>query len=969
MSHSPVLRLAGIAGIVTSLSCAPVAPSTGTAPAGGRPALRNVSPSLSAPLPPDAMAWIESTLASMTLRERIGQMVMIWVLGDYTSTSDSTFAQAIDRIELDRVGGVVMSLGSPIEVAEKVNAMQRRSRVPLLIASDVEPGLGRLEGGIFLSGTLTGGTATVLPSNMAIGATAKVSHARTAGRITGLESRAIGIHLAFAPTVDVNNNPRNPVINVRSFGEDARAVAAMSAAFVEGMQEVGVAATVKHFPGHGDTDTDSHLALPIITADRRRLDTLELLPFRETIRVGAAAVMSAHIALPSVSGDSTPATLVPAIFTDLLRDTLGFRGLTVTDAMDMRGIGGGYGIEESTLRAVRAGTDILLMPPDIPVAMAALTAAVERGDISRDRIDASVRRILELKVRTGAVQRPIVSLDSLREVVGSAPHRAASQRIADDAITLLRNDDRQLPLTPGTPTAVVTFAADADVVSGRAFTSEVRAAIPESRALRISVNVSRGRLDSLFRPNERVVVATFVRTIEGEGRFAVGEHVARWLDSIAVQRPVTVVAFSNPYVIREFPWISGYVATFGRGEAIERAAARAITGRLPFRGRAPTTLPGFFSAGDGAAEAFEPEAPTIQDSLRTLLESSVRDSIFPGAIAIVGDRGGVLAQVSAGRIDWAADAPAPDAHTLWDIASLTKVVGMTTAMMQLSESGRVLLDAPVQRYLPEWTGPRKDLVTVRQLLTHSSGLPAWRPLYTEASTPEGARQLVLEAQLDTAPGTRYVYSDLGAILLGMIVERVSGESLDGYLTRHVFGPLGMQETRYRPPAEWLPRIAPTEVDPWRGRHIRGEVHDENASRLGGISAHAGLFSSAHDLSRFARALLAGGSLDGHRVVRATTLREFTRVQDPRLSHRALGWETPNGINSAGRLLRRPAFGHTGFTGTSIWIDPANDRFVILLTNRVNPSRARTGIAAVRQAAADAAVTLRAGGPPAAVSAP
>ena len=896
----------------------------------------------------------------MPLRDRVAQMVMIWVLGDYTSTTDSSFAWAVDRIEIDHVGGIVMSLGSPIEVAAKVNALQRRSRIPLLVASDVEPGLGRLEGGVFTPGLLAGGNATVLPSNMAIGATGNAAHAREAGRITGLESRAIGIHLAFAPTVDVNNNPLNPVINVRSFGEEPRAVSALSAAFVEGVQGVGVAATVKHFPGHGDTDTDSHNALPIVGASRARLDSLELMPFRATIAGGVAAVMSAHIALPAISGDSTPATLVPAIFRDLLRDTLGFRGVAVTDAMDMRGVGAGYGVEESAIRAVQAGSDILLMPPDIPAAIAAVVAAVERGEIAPERIEASVRRILELKVRTGAIQRPVVSLDSLRLVVGAASHRRYAQAIAEDAITLLRNDDRQLPLAAAGRTAVLTFAAESDVAAGRVFAAELRAAIPESRSVRLTPATSRARLDSLLRPEERVVIATFIRTIEGEGRFAVGEHVARWIDSVAVTRPVTVVAFSNPYVIREFPWVSGYVATFGRGEAMERAGARAIAGRIPFRGHAPISLPGFFSAGDGAVRAGSGTPAELRDSLATLLQAAVRDSVFPGAIAVIGDHSGILTQVSAGRIDWAADAPAPDLHTVWDMASLTKVVGMTTAMMQLVESGRVSLDAPVQRYLPEWRGPGKERVTVRNLLTHSSGLPAWRELWKETGTAPEARRLVLDTPLDTAPGARMVYSDLGAILAGLIIERVSGESLDRYLTRHVFTPLGMGDTRYLPPASWLPRTAPTEVDPWRGRHLRGEVHDENASRLGGVSAHAGLFSTAADLSRFARALLAGGTLDGHRVVQEGTLRDFTRVQNVLLSHRALGWETPNGANSAGQRMQRPAFGHTGFTGTSLWIDPANDRFVILLTNRVNPSRANSRIGPVRTAVADLATDAAAG---------
>jgi CubicO group peptidase (beta-lactamase class C family) len=334
--------------------------------------------------------------------------------------------------------------------------------------------------------------------------------------------------------------------------------------------------------------------------------------------------------------------------------------------------------------------------------------------------------------------------------------------------------------------------------------------------------------------------------------------------------------------------------------------------------------------------------------------------VFPGAVALIGNSGGILAEASAGRIDWAEGAPAPDRHTLWDIASLTKVVGMTTAMMRLAEREMLELDAPVQRYLPEWQGAGKERVTVRNLLTHTSGLKPFRELFRETMDPAVARQLVLETPLDTAAGARMVYSDLGAILAGWVIERVSGMPLDLFLRRHVFGALGMHETMYRPDSGVLARVAPTEWDPWRGRHVRGEVHDENAFVLGGVSAHAGLFSSAHDLARFARFLLNAGELDGTRLVRAETLRDFSRVQNALLSHRALGWETPNGTNSAGRLLRRPAFGHTGFTGTSIWVDPASDRFVILLTNRVNPTRANSRIGSFRTRVAD--LSLRVGVP-------
>jgi serine-type D-Ala-D-Ala carboxypeptidase len=345
----------------------------------------------------------------------------------------------------------------------------------------------------------------------------------------------------------------------------------------------------------------------------------------------------------------------------------------------------------------------------------------------------------------------------------------------------------------------------------------------------------------------------------------------------------------------------------------------------------------------------------VRDSIARVLDRAIADSAFPGAISVVGTRDGALTSYAVGRIDWAADAAPPDERTLWDLASLTKVIGMTTAMMQLVEQDRVDLDAPVVRYLPAFAGAGKERVTIRHLLTHSSGLPAWRPLYKEAATADTALAIVFATPLDTVPGARMVYSDLGAILLGKIVERVSGEPLDAYVARHVTGPLGMTSTMYRPDASLRQRVAPTEFDPWRQRHVRGEVHDENAYMLGGVAGHAGLFSTAADLTRFARMLLGGGILDSVRILRPATIAQFTVVQHPGLSHRALGWETPTGQNSAGHRMSARAFGHTGFTGTSLWIDPERGVFVLLLSNRVNPSRQNTRIGLVRVALADAAM--------------
>jgi CubicO group peptidase (beta-lactamase class C family) len=349
---------------------------------------------------------------------------------------------------------------------------------------------------------------------------------------------------------------------------------------------------------------------------------------------------------------------------------------------------------------------------------------------------------------------------------------------------------------------------------------------------------------------------------------------------------------------------------------------------------------------------------SLYDSICATLDRAVADSAFPGAYVIVGTHARILAQYGAGRLDWQ-DTPSvvPNDSTLWDMASLTKVIAMTSSMMQLVEQRKVELDAPVQRYLPSWTGPNKEKVTVRHLLTHSSGLPAWRPLYKETADAGAALKLAYATPLDTLPGVRMVYSDIGGILMGEIVRAVSGERIDAYFAKHIAVPLKLHETMFLPPATLLPRIAPTEIDPWRQRHLRGEVHDENAAMLGGVSGHAGLFSSARDVARIAQLYLNHGALDGVRIWKPETVAQFTTVQDSAFSNRALGWETPTGANSAGHLMKRPAFGHTGFTGTSVWIDPAHDLFIVMLTNRVNPTRANLKITAVRQALADSVMTI------------
>jgi beta-N-acetylhexosaminidase len=529
-------------------------------------------------------------------------MVMVWVLGDYTSYTDSTFAEVRRWIERDHIGGVSMSLGTPIEVAAKINNMQRLSRVPLLSSADLEPGLGRLEGGVFTHYLLDAGSATVFPSAMAIAATGRDQDAYDAARVIAAEARAVGIQINFSPVVDVNNNPSNPVINTRSFGEDPQRVARLSAQFVRGTQDGGAISTAKHFPGHGDTDVDSHVGLPVVGANWSRLTAVELVPFRAAIEAGAAMVMTAHIALPAVEGDSTtPATLAPRIITGVLRDSLKFRGVAITDAMTMEGVGKGYGVEESSVLAVKAGADIILKPSDPTKAIDAVVAAVDRGEISRARIDSAARRVLELKARTGVAFNRLADLDALREVVGSREHRAVADDIARRAVTLLRDTPAQLPLA-GSRVAVVQYMPETELRAGKIFGGEIRVAFPGTVVTKISPATSPTDLDSVARQvagADRVVVAAYVRRIEGEGRPAVPPHIARWIDDLAKKEKVVAVALGNPYLIRQFPSVSTYLVTYGVGDALERAAAAIVLGRAPAVGTAPVSLPGFFNRGDG----------------------------------------------------------------------------------------------------------------------------------------------------------------------------------------------------------------------------------------------------------------------------------------------------------------------------------------------------------------------------------
>ena len=597
----------------------------GACTTGPSPATRGVAPS-------PGGRWADSVLATMTPRDKAAQLVWPQLFGDYTPTSSAAWMRVEQLITRDHVGGFIMSIGSPIETADKLNAMQRLSGLPLVIGADYETGVAfRQRGGYFLPNDIYLGGGTMFPYNMGIGATRDTSLAYEEGRITAIEGRALGVHIAFAPVLDVNNNPANPVIGMRSFGEDAHLVASMGEAFIHGLQEHGMIATGKHFPGHGDTDENSHLTITTVHASRARIDSVELVPFEGAIAAGVQGIMTFHGVIPALDTASVPATLNPAIMTRLLRKQLGFKGLLVTDAMDMGGVlsrvnaagaatgptvTGNYGairnaltIGEACKLALAAGADILLMPSDVPAAIDAVVDGVKEGRFTQARVDSSVKRVLEIKQQLGLERRRVVSLDSVRAIVGDSAHLALAARAAERSITLAKDSLSLVPLVrSGNPARVlsITIAGRTDLPAGATFNAELRRSL-NVRAENVVPDDPSTNFDRLLAAADSssvTVVSSYLSTGTNVSNPNAPESIAQFLRALVKRQPRTVVvAFGNPYLLQQIPNVSTYVLAWGGFPVSQAAAARALLGAAPIGGRLPVSIPPLLRFGAGEDRA------------------------------------------------------------------------------------------------------------------------------------------------------------------------------------------------------------------------------------------------------------------------------------------------------------------------------------------------------------------------------
>jgi beta-N-acetylhexosaminidase len=924
-------------------------------------------------LSPTGTAWVEATLHKMTVDEKIGQLLFTTYHGTFTATDSPAYQQLLHDVQDLHVGGfIVVTHGSPLGVVKSqayptavlANQLQAKSKLPLLIGADFERGTAmRYDEG------------TSFPTAMAVAAGGNIKDAYTMGKITALEARATGVPWVYAPDADVNNNPANPIINTRSFGEDPQRVAEFVSAFVLGVHENGALATAKHFPGHGDTAADSHIDLPVISANRERLEHLELVPFRAAISARVGSIMTGHLSVPALEPDpNTPATLSSKILQGLLRKELGFHGLVVTDAMDMGGITVRYAPGEAAVRAVAAGADCLLMPPVPDAAFEALQDAVKSGRISKARLDESVRRILQAKARLGLNEKRLVDVNALNHRFGSVAWQKEAQEISDRGVTLLRDTPRRLPLDGTKPSRalLLAFYADPEPYPGEDLERELRSRFDSVTMLRADTRFVNASILKLPPPDsyDVAVIAFFVRVSDRKGNVDVAPEQAALAEQLyKAGKPVITVALGSPYLIEKFPQAETWLAAFGISDVAQISAARALFGEIPVRGHLPVTVPGVnLKAGFGIELPANPMTLQPMDArgegqLRPayeVIEQAIADKAFPGATLAVGFRGKVAIHAF-GKLSYDAKAAAVKPSTMYDIASLTKVLVTTTLVAKLAEGDFAVpldLDAKIERYLPEWaSGPQPEWrhrVTVRHLLTHTSGLPAFKEYWRTSKSKKDTLTKIFAEPLEYEPGTKEIYSDLGIILMAEIIERLTGRKLDDLANSFIFSPLAMRDTMYRPPKKLWLQIAPTEIDNnYRHRLIQGEVHDENAFAIGGVSGHAGVFSTAPDLAAFCQMLLNGGVYAHQRILQRATIAQFTTPQQLSGGTRTLGWAVPTEGGLSGHYFSAHSFGHTGFTGTSIWIDPDRQLFVVFLTNRVHPTRENQKIQQVRRDLHDA----------------
>jgi beta-glucosidase-like glycosyl hydrolase/CubicO group peptidase (beta-lactamase class C family) len=915
-----------------------------------------------------ANLWVDSVMNTLQPDERIAQLFTVAAF----SNKDSLHVKEIAKLVRDyKIGGLCFFQGGPVRQANLTNYYQSLAKTPLLISIDGEWGLSmRLD------------STVRYPKQMALGAINDNQLIYDFGKETARQCQRMGIHLNFAPVVDVNNNPRNPVINDRSFGEDKYRVAAKSIEYMRGLQDNGLIATAKHFPGHGNTDKDSHLTLPKLNRSKEDLDSLELYPFKELIDRGLSSIMVAHLFVPAYdSSKNSAASISKPIVTDLLKNKLNFKGLIITDALNMKGVSANFPPGVVDVKALLAGNDMCLYSENVPVAISEIKKAMLAGEITQAELDEKARKVLFAKFQVGLANYQPIVIEGLIADLNSNEAKLMSRKLYENALTLLENKNNIIPLKNLASTNIAAISIGAEINNDFLTTCELYA--PTAK-FSLKKDASLNDFDFLNKNLENyntVIVGLHDMSRNESKNFSLSKQTIDFLNNLSAHKNVVLVVFGNAYSLRNFENHAPIVLAYEENAYTRTSAAQLIFGGIPAKGTMPVTASNKFQLGDGfiinesiRLKYTQPEEvymnALVLNKIDDLVAEAIAAKAIPGCQVLVAKNGKVVYQKSFGYSTYGSSHLVVNTD-LYDLASMTKILSTNLGMMKLVEENKVSLNGHLHNYLPRIKSSNKKNIIIADLLTHRAGLSPFIPFYKDIQTVKGLETAVLSTDSSAVftipvanhlflnanyiatmqqrilkseiknPG-KYVYSDLSFYFLKEVLEAQSKTPIDEFVNNTFYKKLGLNYLGYLPYRKFpMANIMPTENDlSFRKQVVQGYVHDQTAAMFGGVAGHAGLFGNANDVAIIMQMLLNKGSYGGEVYFKPETVNLFTAKYHAD-SRRGLGFDKPEieqGKTSPTALAVSPqTYGHTGFTGTCTWVDPAYDLVYVFLSNRVYPS--------------------------------
>ncbi|CDF79408.1 beta-N-acetylhexosaminidase/serine peptidase (GH 3) [Formosa agariphila KMM 3901] len=912
--------------------------------------------------------WVDSVYTNLSLQEKIGQLFMVRAM---TSANTRDVAGIKNLIKNNHIGGIIYSKGGPVKLAKLNNAYQGLSDVPMLIGMDAEWGLSmRLD------------STYAFPWNMTLGAIKDKALVEQAGKHIGEHCKRIGIHFNFGPDVDINTNPKNPIIGNRSFGEDRDEVTAHAVAFMKGLQSAGVMATGKHFPGHGDTETDSHKALPTITFSEKRIDSIELYPYKKMIKNGMESVMVAHLNVPSLeSRPDFPSSLSKAIITDLLKEKMGFEGLIFTDALEMKGVADFSSPGDIDLAAFLAGNDILLISEDVPKAMAKITEAYNDKTITEERLAYSVKKILMSKYKVGLHKYKPIDTNNLVNDLNRLEDDMLNEELFENAITVAKNENDILPLRDldKKTIAYIKFGDD----SGSPFLNELKKYTKVHEVKSDSYGYIKSKLDSY----NTVIIGLHRSNANPWKSYSFTSEEIQLLESIAATHHVILDVFVKPYALLDLPSIGnieGIVVSYQNSVVAQEKSAQIIFGALGAKGQLPVSVGNGLHVGDGITlnsisrlGYTVPERVGIDSKklhkIDAIAQRAVNEKMTPGIQLLVARKGKVIYNQNFGHHTYDKNSEPVKFDDVYDIASITKIVSSLPLIMEIVEQDdEISINTKLSQLLPEYADSNKANITLKQILSHYARLKPWIPfyvatldsakmpsseyyrkshsedfnikvsnnLYLKRDYPETIQKIIKDTDLLTT--LKYRYSDLPYYILKKFIETYYDRTLDHLIQTHFYESLGMNYSTYNPYLKFpMKDIVPTENDTYyRHQVVQGYVHDMGAAMQNGVGGHAGVFSNANDIAKIMQMYLQKGFYGDKRYFKPETVDMFNKTYyADKDNRRGLGFDKPQ-LGKSGPTcgcLSMKSFGHSGFTGTYAWADPDEELVYVFMANRTYPS--------------------------------